>query len=91
MTAHNFVRFEVDWPRGIANVGISDSIISLDGPNSIILKSIVVHEKEDDGSRLGGNAGMRVACGTIHASTASSLNIFHYQILLSILIALNYF
>jgi superoxide dismutase, Cu-Zn family len=42
--------------------------MSLNGPDSIIGKSIVVHEKEDDlKSDPAGNSGARVACGVINA------------------------
>jgi Cu-Zn family superoxide dismutase len=45
--------------------------LSLSGPNSIIGKSVVVHEKEDDlKTDPSGNSGARVACGAIEASTA---------------------
>jgi Cu-Zn family superoxide dismutase len=43
--------------------------LSLSGPNSIIGKSVVVHEKEDDlKTDPSGNSGARVACGAIEAS-----------------------
>src|SRR2546421_4217314 len=42
--------------------------MSLNGPDSIIGKSVVVHEKEDDlKSDPAGNSGARVACGVINA------------------------
>jgi superoxide dismutase, Cu-Zn family len=42
--------------------------MSLNGPDSIIGKSIVVHEKEDDlKSDPAGNSGARVTCGVINA------------------------
>jgi Cu-Zn family superoxide dismutase len=42
--------------------------MSLSGPDSVIGKSVVVHEKEDDlKSDPAGNAGARVACGVIEA------------------------
>lgn len=42
--------------------------LDLSGPNSIIGKSVVVHEKEDDlKTDPAGNAGARVACGVIAA------------------------
>ncbi|XP_076231780.1 superoxide dismutase [Cu-Zn] [Calliopsis andreniformis] len=58
--------------NGVANVDITDSKISLHGPNNIIGRAIVVHSGEDD---LGqghhelslstGNSGGRWACGVI--------------------------
>jgi superoxide dismutase, Cu-Zn family len=41
----------------------------LSGANSIIGKSVVVHEKEDDlKTDPSGNSGARVACGAIEAT-----------------------
>src|SRR5438874_10041305 len=43
--------------------------MSLNGPDSIIGKSVVVHEKEDDlKTDPAGNSGARVACGPILAA-----------------------
>ncbi|RUS83892.1 hypothetical protein EGW08_008373 [Elysia chlorotica] len=57
---------------GVANVDISDAQIPLIGSNSIIGRSLVVHEKKDDlgqggdeESKKTGNAGPRLACGVI--------------------------
>jgi Cu-Zn family superoxide dismutase len=42
--------------------------LDLSGPNSIIGKSVVVHEKEDDlKTDPAGNSGARIACGVIAA------------------------
>ena len=53
-------------------VDISDPVISLDGPLSILGRSIVIHAGEDDlgrggnpGSMATGNAGGRLGCGVI--------------------------
>jgi Cu-Zn family superoxide dismutase len=63
-------------PYGMARIDITDSKISLDGPNSIIGKAVIIHEKVDDyKTQPTGNAGARLACGVIEAKapgTASS-------------------
>jgi Cu-Zn family superoxide dismutase len=44
--------------------------LDLTGPNSIIGKSVVIHEKEDDlKTDPSGNSGARVACGEIKIVT----------------------
>lgn len=57
---------------GIAKVNLSDSLISLSGPNSIIGRTVVVHADVDDLglgghelSKTTGNAGGRIGCGVI--------------------------
>ncbi|MBI4953080.1 MAG: superoxide dismutase family protein [Myxococcales bacterium] len=35
-------------------------------PNSFVGRSIIVHEKQDDGGQPVGNAGGRIGCGVIH-------------------------
>lgn len=57
---------------GVANVDIKDLQIPLIGANSILGRSLVVHEKKDDlgqggdeESKKTGNAGPRLACGVI--------------------------
>jgi len=43
--------------------------LSLTGKDSIIGKSVVVHEKEDDlKTDPSGNSGARIACGAINAA-----------------------
>jgi len=57
---------------GNAVIDISDTIVALNGPNSIVGRSIVVHEKPDDlgkadtaDSKKTGSAGKRLGCGII--------------------------
>ena len=61
--------------NGIALVDITDSMIKLMGPHSILGRSIVVYAGEDDQGRGGhehslstGNAGPRIAAGVIGLS-----------------------
>jgi Cu-Zn family superoxide dismutase len=58
--------------QGEATFEITDKLITLTGPQSVVGRSIVVHENEDDLGRGGqelskttGNAGGRLACGVI--------------------------
>lgn len=58
--------------NGVAQISITDNIISLTGRNSIIGRAVVVHSDADDLGRGGfsdslttGHAGTRVACGVI--------------------------
>uniref|UniRef100_F1AG60 Superoxide dismutase [Cu-Zn] n=1 Tax=Brachymyrmex patagonicus TaxID=604570 RepID=F1AG60_9HYME len=58
--------------QGETTVNITDNIISLSGPNSILGRAVVVHSDEDDlgkgNSTLSsttGNAGSRLACGVV--------------------------
>ena len=51
---------------GKAHLEYVDAIIKLNGPNSIIGRSVVVHKGEDDlKSQPAGNSDPRVACGVI--------------------------
>jgi superoxide dismutase, Cu-Zn family len=60
-------------PYGMARLDITDEKISLEGPNSIIGKAVIVHEKADDfQTQPTGNAGGRVACGVIETKAASA-------------------
>mmetsp|Transcript_45539 Transcript_45539/g.72833 ORF Transcript_45539/g.72833 Transcript_45539/m.72833 type:complete len:193 (+) Transcript_45539:456-1034(+) len=58
--------------NGVATVELMDELVQLNGANSIIGRSIVVHADEDDLGKGGfqdslttGHAGARVACGVI--------------------------
>ena len=52
--------------NGMAHLEMIDTVISLNGKNSIIGRGIIVHAGEDDlVTQPTGNAGARVACGVI--------------------------
>jgi superoxide dismutase, Cu-Zn family len=52
--------------KSVAHLEITDKMLTFDGKNSIIGRGVIVHAKEDDlVSQPVGNAGARVACGTI--------------------------
>jgi Cu-Zn family superoxide dismutase len=52
--------------RGIARYDRTDPIVRLDGPQSVIGRSVIVHAGADDlSSQPTGNAGARLACGVI--------------------------
>jgi len=54
---------------GKAHLEYTDAMIKLNGPNSIVGKSVIVHKGADDlKSQPVGNAGPRVACGVIEAA-----------------------
>lgn len=54
--------------NGVAHYERLDKIISLNGAQSIVGKSIVVHADEDDfHTQPTGNSGARIACGVIEA------------------------
>jgi Cu-Zn family superoxide dismutase len=60
-------------PYGMARLDITDDKLSLDGPNSIIGKAVIIHEKADDfQTQPTGNAGGRIACGVIEAKSAGT-------------------
>jgi Cu-Zn family superoxide dismutase len=51
---------------GFAHYDRVDTLISLDGPNSIIGKSVLIHEDEDDlTTDPSGNSGKRIGCGMV--------------------------
>ena len=51
--------------NGVANVDIRDSMLRLNGPQSIVGRAIVVHAKADQFTQPSGDAGDRVALGVI--------------------------
>lgn len=54
---------------GKAHLDWKSTDMTLSGPNSVIGKSVVVHEKEDDlKTDPSGNSGARQACGAIEAA-----------------------
>jgi len=51
---------------GKAHLEYTDAMMTLNGPNSILGRSVIVHISEDDlKTQPTGNAGARVACGVI--------------------------
>ncbi|MCA0270300.1 MAG: superoxide dismutase family protein [Bacteroidetes bacterium] len=57
--------------NGSATLDLTDNVLMLDGPNSIVGKAVIVHDKPDDYSQPTGNAGGRVACGVITSGMAA--------------------
>ena len=56
-------------PYGLARVDFVDSTLSLSGPDSIVGRAVIIHEKADDfTTQPTGNAGGRQACGVIEAA-----------------------
>jgi superoxide dismutase, Cu-Zn family len=52
--------------QGHAHLEWVDPNLGFSGPNSILGRSVIVHEKEDDlKTQPTGNSGARIACGTI--------------------------
>ncbi len=52
--------------NGLARVEITDNVLSLEGPKSIIGRSVIVHAQADDfKTQPSGGAGARAACGVI--------------------------
>jgi Cu-Zn family superoxide dismutase len=62
--------------NGSAVINMVDTVIALEGPHSIIGRSIIVHAGEDDlTSQPSGDAGPRVACGVIGYAEGSGENV----------------
>ena len=56
-------------PYGLARVDFVDSTLSLSGPDSIVGRAVIIHEKADDfTTQPTGAAGARQACGVIEAA-----------------------
>ena len=54
---------------GKVHLEMKDKNLKLSGPDSVLGRSVVVHEKEDDlKTDPSGNSGARVACGVIEAA-----------------------
>lgn len=51
--------------NGVARVRIEDELVSLQGANSVIGRAFVVHAEEDKFTQPSGDAGGRIAFGTI--------------------------
>ncbi len=57
--------------QGVAEVKFVDAQLKLSGPESILGKGVIVHEKADDfTTQPTGNAGGRKACGVIETTSA---------------------
>jgi superoxide dismutase, Cu-Zn family len=60
--------------KGIAEVKFVDAQLKLDGPEGILGKGVIVHEKADDfTTQPTGNAGGRKACGVVESASAQKL------------------
>jgi Cu-Zn family superoxide dismutase len=51
--------------EGLARINMTDKVIKLSGPHSIIGRGMIVHAKPDDFGQPTGNAGARVAQGVV--------------------------
>jgi|EndMetStandDraft_5_1072996.scaffolds.fasta_scaffold16334_1 superoxide dismutase, Cu-Zn family len=60
-------------PYGMARANFVDTVLALDGPNSIVGKAVIIHQNADDfTTQPTGNAGGRLACGVIELKKAGS-------------------
>ncbi len=50
---------------GKATINMTDMVISLHGPHSIVGRAVVIHEDEDDFGQPVGHAGNRLAAGVV--------------------------
>jgi superoxide dismutase, Cu-Zn family len=62
--AGDFGNIEAD-ENGVAEISLDDPVIQLNGPNSIIGRSLVIHVDSDKFTQPVGNAGARVTVGVI--------------------------
>ena len=67
---------------GMANVIIMDKLVKLRGKNSVIGRSMIIHEDPDDlgkggfpDSKTTGHAGKRIACGVIGYSKSMAVSV----------------
>lgn len=68
----DFGNIEAD-ADGQGHLEFIDKHLTLNGKNSIIGRSIIIHEKEDDlETQPSGNSGNRIACGTIGIAPATA-------------------
>ena len=58
--------------RGVARVEIRDGMLQLNGPHSILGRSIVVHAEADEFTQPSGDAGARLAVGVIGIANPES-------------------
>jgi Cu-Zn family superoxide dismutase len=54
---------------GMTEIVVSGANLRGNDPNSYVGRSIIVHDKRDDGGQPVGNAGGRIGCGVIRAGT----------------------
>jgi len=54
--------------RGKAEIKMTDKLIALSGPHSIVGRAVIIHEKPDDFTQPVGNAGGRIAGGVVGIS-----------------------
>ncbi len=58
--------------RGKATLKLRDTVMRLNGPQSIVGRAVIVHADPDDFSQPVGKAGARIACGVIGIGKARS-------------------
>lgn len=80
--------------KGTVEKTLTDHLVTLSGDFSVIGRSVVVHEKEDDlgkggneGSRTTGNAGKRLSCCIIKTNSSNMSSPALFIILLSLMLS----